>query len=49
MNKKIIKDALESSLRLVSEEYQSVVWQDLKEHYEMVIEEIETALEEFKK
>ena len=51
MNKEIIKGALQGSLRLISQEYQCLDFdagiEELKEEYEMVIEEIVTALEEF--
>ena len=39
-----IKDALESSLSLLNEEYESVVLEELKEEYLSVIHKIENAL-----
>lgn len=39
-----IKDALESSLSLINEEFESVVLEELKEEYLLVIQKIEDAL-----
>jgi len=44
MNIAIIKDALESSLSLLNDEFESVVFDDLKEDYKSVIVKIETSL-----
>ncbi|MBA3987373.1 MAG: hypothetical protein H0X63_12575 [Flavobacteriales bacterium] len=44
MNIAIIKDALESSLSLLNDEFESVVFDELKEDYKSVIVKIETSL-----
>jgi hypothetical protein len=47
MNSEIIKDALESSLSLLNEEFESVELEELKEEYQSVIHKIEVALNSF--
>ena len=44
MDLKLIKDALESSLYLLNEEFESVTLEELKEEYSSVILKIENAL-----
>ena len=44
MDIELIKEALESSLNLLNEEFESVVLDELKEEYLAVIQKIETAL-----
>lgn len=46
MNKEIIENALNNALYLISEEYQSLMDEDLKENYESVIDDINNALKE---
>ncbi|MGB0999695.1 MAG: hypothetical protein ACPGVE_05085 [Flavobacteriales bacterium] len=45
MNLEQIKDALESSLSLLNEEYESLTLDELKEEYLSVIQKIEKALD----
>lgn len=49
MDKLIIKEALEESLYLINQEIESVVIDDLKEDYLIVIKKIEKALKEIEK
>lgn len=44
----IIKDALEESEYLISEEYQSLIDDDLKERYDTVLAKLENALKQIK-
>ena len=44
MDSELIKDALESSLDLLNEEYESLALDELKEEYLSVIKKIEVAL-----
>lgn len=44
MDLQLIKDALESSLYLLNEEFESVTLDELKEEYSSVILKIESAL-----
>ena len=44
MDLEIVKEALESSLSLISEEIESVELDELREDYLVVIQKIETAL-----
>ena len=45
MDLELVKEALESSLSLISEELESVELDELREDYLLVIQKIETALE----
>lgn len=49
MNKEIVENALNNALYLISEEYQALMDEDLKEDYESVIEDINNALKELEK
>jgi len=44
MDLELVKEALESSLSLISEEFESVELDELREDYLLVIQKIETAL-----
>jgi hypothetical protein len=44
MDLELVKEALESSLSLISEELESVELDELREDYLLVIQKIETAL-----
>lgn len=48
MDKEMIKDALESSLSLLNDEYESLTLEDLKEEYLTVINKVEKALTNLK-
>lgn len=45
MNLELVKEALQSSLSLISDELEGVVSDELREDYLVVIQKIETALE----
>jgi hypothetical protein len=49
MELEIIKEALESSLNLLNDEFESVTFDELKEEYLSVIQKIENALIALKK
>jgi len=48
-NKQIITDALNNALYLISEEYQSLLDDDLKQNYNKVIEELNNSLQLLKR
>ena len=45
MDTTLIKEALESSLTLLNDELESVIFDELKEEYKSVIAKIETSLQ----
>mgnify|MGYP006434832275 CR=1 FL=1 len=48
MDKEMIKNALESSLSLLNDEYESLTLEELKEEYLSVINKVEKALTNLK-
>jgi len=49
MNKELITKAVISAIKLISDELNSIENDDLKEEYEITLDELNSALEEIKK
>lgn len=49
MNKELISKAIISAIKLISDELNSIENDDLKEEFEIILEELNLALEEIKK